>query len=431
MLHLKSILSRLKLALKTRRARRYLRVLLRSILIAVLVWLLLFFYTFVFKFEKLIKTNLNKLLNGGDSHRLNGEQQHKRLAADALDVNSNNRLDLRHNLNKKNEFELAKIIDGKSLEFLKQIERRPYDVNCQHLIEWNEDEVRRAKRILFKLKNLNNNNPNLEMLDNLGAIKRDESASAIPLIDDENFIFPGAQCRLFRELRGYDHYKTSTFELNFPIAYSILAYNNVEQFERLLKAIYQPQNVYCIHIDSKSPKSVHDSIGSIARCFRNVFIATRLEHIVYAGFARLKADINCMNDLARPDFEHKNLRGKNFSLNWKYALNLASTEFPLRTNYELVKILNMFNGANDIEVITNFQKERVLNSWKVKKRPNSSSEYLVKTKRLKSQVPHNYTIVKGITYCSFSRKFVEYVLTNIYARNLLKWSEDTYSPDEW
>jgi hypothetical protein len=110
---------------------------------------------------------------------------------------------------------------------------------------------------------------------------------------------------------------------------------------------------------------------------------------------------------------------------------VASTEFPLRTNYELTRILYMFNGANDIEVMTNFQKERILYSWKIKKKANTSYEYIVRTKKLKTEIPHNYTIVKGIAYCSFSRQFVEYTLNNMYAKNLLKWSQDTYSPDEW
>lgn len=408
-------------AFKSRVVRRYMRVLIRSILIAVLVWLLLFFYTFVYKFEKSIRTSLNRLL-------FSDEDNNKQLApAERQNQNSiNSEWGVYGNL-KKNEFELAKIIDGKSLEFLKQIERRPYDVNCRSLIEWDEAEVRRAKRILYKLRNLNrlkNNPDNSQMLDT-------EPDQLIPLVNDENFIFPDSKCALFRDLRGYDKHKIDDLELNFPLAFSILTYNNVEQLERLLRTIYRPHNVYCIHVDSKSNKNVHAAIRSIAGCFNNVFIATKLEHIVYAGFNRLKADINCMTDLVYPNYSLPNLAGKNFSTDWRYMLNLASSEFPLRTNYELVRVLNMFNGANDIEVIRNFQKERVLYSWKVKKKPNSSVEYLVRTKRLKSDVPHNYTIVKGITYCSFSRKFVQYVLTNAYAKNLLKWSEDTYSPDEW
>ena len=44
--------------------------------------------------------------------------------------------------------------------------------------------------------------------------------------------------------------------------------------------------------------------------------------------------------------------------------------------------------------------------------------------------PHNYTIMKGLAYCAFSRKFVEYVLTNKYAVDFINWSNGTYSPDE-
>lgn len=138
-----------------------------------------------------------------------------------------------------------------------------------------------------------------------------------------------------------------------------------------------------------------------------------------------------MKDLTTPNHTHRNLANKYINPNWKYLLNLASTEFPLRTNYELARILNVFNGANDIEVISNFPKDRVSNRWVIKKNKKTKKETLIKTNLLKSTVPHNFTIVKGITYCSFSRKFVEYVLTNLFAKNLLEWSRDTYSPDEW
>ena len=196
--------------------------------------------------------------------------------------------------------------------------------------------------------------------------------------------------------------------------------------------IYRPQNVFCIHVDSKSSPGFIAAIRSITRCFKNVFISTKLEKIVYASYTRLKADVNCMSDLTTVNRSlHSNLKDKSFDFNWKYLINVASTEFPLRTNYELTRILNMFNGANDIEVMTNFQKERILYKWKVKRNEDGPHEYMVRTKILKSEIPHNFTIVKGIAYCTFSRQFVDYALNNVYARDLLKWSEDTYSPDEW
>lgn len=34
---------------------------------------------------------------------------------------------------------------------------------------------------------------------------------------------------------------------------------------------------------------------------------------------------------------------------WKYFINLTGREFPLRTNYELVKILKVYSGSKDGE----------------------------------------------------------------------------------
>ena len=34
---------------------------------------------------------------------------------------------------------------------------------------------------------------------------------------------------------------------------------------------------------------------------------------------------------------------------WKYFINLSGQMFPLHTNAELVQILKLYNGANDIE----------------------------------------------------------------------------------
>ena len=42
----------------------------------------------------------------------------------------------------------------------------------------------------------------------------------------------------------------------------------------------------------------------------------------------------------------KDLVGRNAK--WKYLINLASQAFPMKTNEELVQILKVFNGSNDI-----------------------------------------------------------------------------------
>lgn len=170
---------------------------------------------------------------------------------------------------------------------------------------------------------------------------------------------------------------------------------------------------------------------SIVRCFDNVFLTDKQESIVYASYSRLKGEMNCMRnilDLTRPHVKtvsHLNFKNKQLNKNWKYLLNTASSEFPLRTNFEMTRILNMYNGTNEIEIIKSFNRRRIDVAWKV------LNGVLVSTNRSKSPPPHNFKIVKGSAYGVFSRAFVEYALTNSRVNDLIEWGVDTWSPDEW
>ena len=126
---------------------------------------------------------------------------------------------------------------------------------------------------------------------------------------------------------------------------------------RLLRAIYRAHNVYCIHIDAKSSSEFQSAIKSFVACFKNVRLASKLERIVYAGFSRLQADINCMKDHLQT--------APSFSTIWRYLINTAEQAFPLRTNAELMKILRLYNGSNDIEGlnVNRVLRSRFENEW--------------------------------------------------------------------
>lgn len=148
-------------------------------------------------------------------------------------------------------------------------------------------------------------------------------------------------CSHFKISRGYITKPLTTFEEQFPLAYSILMYRDVEQSERLLRAIYRPQNSYCIHVDRKSAAKIYDAMTAIANCFDNVFVASGRYDVQWGTMTVLEPEILCMKELW------------NKNKTWKYFINLTGQEFPLRTNHELVKILAAFNGANDVEAISN------------------------------------------------------------------------------
>lgn len=240
-------------------------------------------------------------------------------------------------------------------------------------------------------------------------------------IADTDYIKMTANCESFKRNRFYSNYFPSKEEADFPIAYSILLYKDVEQAERLLRAIYTPQNYFCLHVDADSKKEVHDAIQSISNCFNNVFVVSRKEYMVYAGFTRLQADLNCMENLLQ--------RGKD----WKYFINLPSQEFPLKTNMEIVKILQIYNGANDIEGLTGNRRleYRYKHRFVYKHVNDKTKPKTFKTNQKKDDPPYNITVVKGSAYGIFSRDFVDYIINNKIARELLDWYRDVLSPDEY
>ena len=111
----------------------------------------------------------------------------------------------------------------------------------------------------------------------------------------------------------------------------------MQNFERLLRAIYAPQNIYCVHVDNKSEPSVVSAISGITSCFPNVFMVSQAVDVVYAGWPRIQADLNCMADLY------------NSSTKWKYFINLCGQDFPLKTNLEIVRMLRSLKGRNSLE----------------------------------------------------------------------------------
>ena len=236
-------------------------------------------------------------------------------------------------------------------------------------------------------------------------------------LEDKVFHEITQDCALFTRKRGYFMDPGSKLEEDFPIAFSILFHKHLDTVERLLRALYRPQNIYCLHLDGKSPEKIYQAALSLTKCLPNVFL-TKRENVVYGGFSRLKADINCMSDVL------------NKSQSWKYFINLAGEEYPLKTNREMVEILRIYNGANDIEGLDK-RTSKGRFSTKFEEEIHADGSTKVKnTKVKKDKPPHNITIVRGSAYGIFSRGFVDFIINDQRARDLLNWSRDTYTPDE-
>ncbi|XP_007524335.2 N-acetyllactosaminide beta-1,6-N-acetylglucosaminyl-transferase-like isoform X2 [Erinaceus europaeus] len=217
------------------------------------------------------------------------------------------------------------------------------------------------------------------------------------------------------------HYFTealSTEEADFPLAYTVTIHKDFSTFERLFRAIYMPQNVYCVHVDGKARAELKEAVGRMLRCFPNAFLASKTESVVYGGFSRLQADLNCLKDLVASEVP------------WKYVLNTCGQDFPLKTNKEIIQHLKVFKGRNITPGVlppahavgrTKYIHREIL---------SDKTSYVHKTVQLKTPPPHNMTIYFGTAYVALTRDFAVFVLQDQRSLDLLSWSKDTYSPDE-
>lgn len=204
-------------------------------------------------------------------------------------------------------------------------------------------------------------------------------------------------CSLFKSRRNYMTSSLTLEEEQFPIAYSMVVYKDVEQVERLLRSIYRPQNIYCVHLDNKSEPEFRETLTEITNCFQNVFVSKESLDVRWGTMSVLEADLICMHEL----WKYKS---------WKYFINLTGQEFPLKTNAEIVRILKNLNGKNNI-------RKSVLNRWATRWEKAGKA-------------PAGIIPVKGDLQIAVNREFVDYVLHNKTAKKFLKWCSKTKVPDE-
>ncbi|XP_052805496.1 beta-1,3-galactosyl-O-glycosyl-glycoprotein beta-1,6-N-acetylglucosaminyltransferase-like [Mya arenaria] len=251
-------------------------------------------------------------------------------------------------------------------------DRKVKEVNCAAIFDGDENETALAERIA--------------------------STENRTFLQPADYMNMTSNCSKFILDRGYITDQFDKLENEFPIAFSILMFAAIEQAERLFRAIYRPQNFYCFHIDAKTDNDLYDAMSRVAACFNNVHVMDKRVDVRWGQMSVLEPELLCMEFLW------------NRSAKWKYFINLTGQEFPLKTNYELVRILQAYNGSNDIEGTINRANTK---RWADAGPP-----------------PHGVVPTKGAVHIIASRGYVDFVLHDPIAAGILYWSKKTAVPDE-
>lgn len=120
------------------------------------------------------------------------------------------------------------------------------------------------------------------------------------------------------------------------LAYYILAHKNPEQVVSLIHAVYQPNNVYLIHVDIKSDDQIYETIQKQLAAYENIHFLER-QYVNWAMWSLTKVQLDAMAYL----FDQ--------NLPFDYFINLSGQCYPLKAQ-EYIKNQLKLNYGNYISI---------------------------------------------------------------------------------
>ena len=262
--------------------------------------------------------------------------------------------------------------------------------NCDQLRNNDRREVDRVKKAVREWKSSVTDEKWIQSLNNCSEVVRDFSAN----------------------------FYNSPEEQSFPLAYILIVYTNPQQVVRLIKALWRPQNLFCVHPDAKQSEEFIGVFRQLSKCLHNVFVPTKLEKVYYQHHSIMDSQINCYEDLMQysPD-------------KWKYVINLCGRELPLKTNREIVRSLKKLRGASAVDSrhsnVKGFLK-RDRFTWIAKENYTTGKLYYTNKRLPQTPIP----IYKSFNFIAVSRPFVNFFLHDEKAIQFRNYLKDVKIPEE-
>ena len=238
----------------------------------------------------------------------------------------------------------------------------------------------------------------------------------------EDFLMKMSDCCQIQE-EFHNSFYVSAEEKNFPIAYILVVYTNPRQIIRFLKAVYRPQNVYCIHPDLRSGKGFREVFHLLSKCLKNVFVASHINKVHYARSTIFDAQLSCFQDLDKypPD-------------KWHYVINLSGRELPLKTNREIVEYLRAMKSRSivwpyPVDNYTLHERFYMKQTNESTYSEIDSGQPLYMNETL-GKPPFDIELHKSSAYNALSRAFVHFFLHNETVQTFMQWIKHAWVPEE-
>ncbi|KAG9264541.1 xylosyltransferase 2 [Astyanax mexicanus] len=171
----------------------------------------------------------------------------------------------------------------------------------------------------------------------------------------------------------------------------------IRQLKRLLKAIYHKDHFYYIHVDKRS-NYLHREVLQMAELYPNVRATPWRMVTIWGGASLLKAYLRSMQDLLSM-LEWK----------WDFFINLSATDFPTRTNDELVVFLSQNRDKNFLKSHGR-ENARFIKKQGLDRLFHECDNHMWRLGE--RTIPEGLEVSGGSDWFSLTRRFVEYVVTS-------------------
>ncbi|XP_070581235.1 xylosyltransferase 1-like [Ptychodera flava] len=106
------------------------------------------------------------------------------------------------------------------------------------------------------------------------------------------------------------------------------------QVRRLFKVLYHVDHYFYIHVDARSDY-LYRELNKMSQWYPNVRVAPWRMSTIWGGASLLQMLLKCMSDLLEMKDWH-----------WDFFINLSESDFPIKTNSQLVAFLSLNKNAN-------------------------------------------------------------------------------------
>lgn len=198
------------------------------------------------------------------------------------------------------------------------------------------------------------------------------------------------------------------------IAYFIMAHKNEKQILHLINALYDPSNVFIIHIDKKSPSSLYENLKSMFSTFGNIHFMKR-QSAVWGAWSLVDIQLNAVKQLLNYD--------------WDFFINLSGQDFPLKSQLEIKRFLATYN-RNFIQITDPEERYDISQKWKYIETSSGQLKRLNEERPLFREVFPDINLRVGSQWMILKREVCQFIVESPIADRIIPYFKNVLIPDE-